>query len=226
MGVWVSRAIAGVYIGGDAAQRRFRCPFARKSTACISRTRMRDLELRASLAAVGALQPAFEYAGELIDGRRRKVLCDELGASLEIRVCHSPQEACSTLYALHPMRAIELARREGATTLLELARICGTTTSAIARELQPTQPKKSHKRQVKDATARASASSRMMRRLVTFEPELYALAQEAAREIGHGNFAKLVRDSVWRTVRERVSGAPLHQPRRVQPANGARRRAG
>lgn len=187
---------------------------------------VRDLELRASLAAIGALQPAFEYAGEVIDGRRRKVLCAELGQPLDIRVCETIQEACSTLFTLHPMRALELAKREGITTLLELARVCGSTTSAVARVLQEHAPKKSHKRQVKDATARARESSRMLRRIVVLEPELYELAREAAREIGHKNFSKLVRDSLWKTIREtRVSGA-MRQPRRVQPANGARRRAG
>lgn len=187
---------------------------------------VRDLELRASLAAVGALQPAFEYAGELIDGRRRQPLCAELGTPLEVRVCETLQAACSTLFALHPVRAIELAKREGVTSVLELAELCGATPSAIARELQHTLPKKSHKRQVKDETSRARASPRMLRRLVTIEPELYALAKEAARELGHKNFARLVRDSLWRTVRERVRGAPLRQPQRVQPANGARRKAG
>lgn len=224
MRVWVSKPFAGVYIGGNAARRRFSCPFARKSTACISRPMVRDHDLRASLAAVGQLSPAYEYDGKLIDGRRRAPLCSELGKRLEIHVCASLQEACSTLFALHPVRALELAKSEGAGTLLELAEICGTTPSGVAQHLQL--PKKSHKRQIKDATSAARSSSRMLRRLVTFEPELYALAQAAAREMGHGNFARLVRDSVWRTVRERVSAAPRRQPRRVQPANGARRKAG
>lgn len=187
---------------------------------------MRDLELRASLAAIGAQQPAFEYAGQIIDGRRRQKLCAELGKPLDVRTCETLEDACGVLFVAHPLRALELARSEGAVSLLELARLCGTTTSAVARQLQATAPKKSHKRKIKDATAQACANSRMLRRLVTFEPELYALAKEAAREIGHCNFARLVRDSVWRTVRERVSAAPLHQPRRVQAANGARRKAG
>lgn len=185
---------------------------------------VRDHDLRASLAAVGALSPAYEYNGTIIDGRRRRTMCAELDKPLALHVCETLQEACSTLFALHPERALELAKSEGAGSLLELAALCGTTPSGIAQQLRL--PKKSHKRQVKDATARASASSRMLRRLVTFEPELYALAQEAAREIGHGNFARLVRDSLWSTIRDRVPGAPLHQPRRVQAANGARRKAG
>lgn len=185
---------------------------------------VRDHELRSNLQAIGPLQPGYQYAGQLIDGRRRKVLCAELGLHFEIRSCDTLQEACSTLFALHPSRALELAKSEGASTLLELAKLCSTTASSIAR-LMPI-PKKSHKREAKDRTTAAVSSSRMMRRLVTFEPELYALAQEAAREIGHGNFARLVRDSLWSTIRDRVPGAPLRQPRRVQTANGARRKAG
>lgn len=224
MAVCASTVFRGVYIGGRAALRCFSCGFARKSAACISSCMVRDHDLRASLQAIGALQPGYEYAGQLIDGRRRKVLCSELGKSFEVRTCDTLQDACSTLFALHPDRAIQLAKSEGASSLLELATLCSTTPSSIAQHLQL--PKKSHKRQVKDSTTAARSSVHMLRRLVTFEPELYALAQEAAREIGHGNFAQLVRDSVWRTIRERVESAPLRQPRRVQPANGARRKAG
>ena len=185
---------------------------------------VRDHDLRASLVAIGPLQPGYEYQGKIIDGSRRKLLCSELAIPFAIRVCETLNDACSTLFALHPLRALELARSEGAASLLELSRLCGTTPSSISQYV--VLPKKSHKRQLKAETTRASSSSRMLRRLVTFEPELYALAKEAAREIGHNNFAQLVRDSLWRTVRESVSGAPIRQPRRVQPANGARRKAG
>lgn len=186
---------------------------------------MRDRDLRASLAATGAIHPAYEYAGQLIDGRRRRVFCAELNTPLTVRVCATLHEACGVLFVEHPSRALELARSEGLTTLRELAEACGTTPSAIAQQLGPSLPKKSHKRAAKAAAHQAAKSSAMVRRLVTFEPELYELAKEAAREIGHRNVSRLVRDSLWRTIRENVSGAAL-QPRRVQPANGARRRAG
>ncbi len=186
---------------------------------------MRERDLRASLLATGPIHPAYEYAGTLIDGRRRHTLCAELGKPLTIHVCETLREACSVLFVAHQQRALELARSEGASTLRELAELCGTTPSAIAPLLNDQRPKKSHKRAVKSATQTASKSAVMVRRLVTFEPELYALAKEAAQVIGHRNVSRLVRDSVWRTIRENVSGAPL-QPRRVQPANGARRRAG
>lgn len=183
---------------------------------------MRDRDLRASLATRGPIHPAYSYKGELIDGRRRKLLCDELELELEIRPCETLQEACSTLFVLHPERALELARSESTGALLELAALCGTTPVAIARHI-PTR-KKSHKS--KEPLSQARASSRMLRRLVTFEPELYELAKRAALELGHKNVNKLVRDSVWRTVRDlELNGAPRHQPRRVQAPHGARRRA-
>jgi len=188
---------------------------------------LRDRDLRASLEAVGALQPAYEYSGELVDGRRRKPICAELGIRLDVRVCETLQEACSTLWALqHQTRAIDLAKREGVVSVLELAQLCGTTTSAVAQVMQATQPKKSHKRQIKDEVSQLRASPRMLRRLVTLEPELYALARTAAREVGHGNFQRLVRDALWKEIRANVRGAPAHQPRRVQAPNGARRKAG
>jgi hypothetical protein len=188
---------------------------------------MRDRDLRASLESIGALQPGYEYAGQLIDGRRRQPICQELAIPFDVRVCGSLHDACSTLWAAsHAQRALELARSEGATSLLELAQLCSTTASAVAQLLQETRPKKSHKRQVRDQTTELRASSRMLRRLVTLEPELYALAKECAREQGHRNFAKLVRAALWKEIRLNVPGAPAHQPRRVQPANGARRRAG
>lgn len=186
---------------------------------------MRDRDLRASLLATGPINPAYEYAGRLIDGKRRRVLCAELGKPLAIHVCETLHEACSVLFVAHPNRALELARSEGASTLRELAELCGTTPSTIAALLNETQPKKSHKRAAKTATRQAAKSSAMVRKLVIFEPELLELAKEASRILGHRNVSRLVRDSVWRTIRENVSGAPL-QPRRVQPANGARRRAG
>lgn len=187
---------------------------------------MRDRDLRASLQSIGALQPGYSYAGELIDGRRRQPLCRELGKPFNVHECGTLQEACGTLWALHPARALELARTEGPRSLLELAELCGTTPSAIAAHLQAAQPKKSHKRQVRDQAAELSATPKMLRRLVTLEPELYALAKAAAAEIGHRSFPRLVRDALWKAIRDHVPGAPLRQPRRVQSPNGARRKVG
>lgn len=188
---------------------------------------MRDRDLRASLESIGALQPGYEYAGELIDGRRRQPLCRELGKPFEVRVCSTLQEACSVLWAQHhSVRALELAKAEGAQSLLELARLCGTTPTAVAELLQASRPKKSHKRQLREHAVELSATPKMLRRLVTLEPELYALAKVAAAEIGHRSFPRLVRDALWKEIRDNVQGAPIRQPRRVQSPNGARRKTG
>lgn len=187
---------------------------------------MRDPDLRASLAAIGQLHPAWEYEGELIDGRRRAEICATLGLALQVRVCNSLREACSTLWTLgHQDRALELARREGLTSLLELAAVCGATPARVALLLQEApSPQRRRDRVQKAVTALKRHEPRMVRRVVTFEPELLQLAKEKAK-MTNKNLAMVVRDAVWRFVRD-VSGAPRVQPRRVQPRFGARRRTG
>lgn len=188
---------------------------------------MRDHDLRASLAAIGQLQVALEYEGQIIDGRRRAFICADLSIPLQVRVCESLRDACSALWSLnHTERALDLARSEGASSLLELAELCSATPSSVAVAMQSTLAKpsrrKAMRRHVNDLQQH---QNRMVRRIVTFEPELLSLAKEKADLIGHKNFAKVVRDAVWRFVRD-VPGAPVRQPRRVQSQNGARRRSG
>lgn len=175
-----------------------------------------DRDLRASLAAVGPLQTGLEYGGELLDGRRRHALCAELGIRFEIRHCETLQEACSVLWTLHPSRALELA---GPASLLELARLCGATTSAVAKQLEANKPKKSHKKdpRILQGTPypQLKATPKMIRRLMTMEPELYAYAREAAAQAGHRNVNRLMREGLWQRIAVLVPNAPLHQPRRV-----------
>lgn len=183
-------------------------------------------ELRASLLQIGLQKPGIEHAGELVDGRRRKKLCEELGIDFDQRDCATLEEACSLLWLEHPARALELAERHGARGVLELARVCGTTSVAIAKQLarKPKPPKKAHRvRAVEGQPYRAlKRQSSMVKVLVTMEPELKAYALEAAAVLGHKNVNKLIRDSLWKEVAMLVSNAPQFQPRRVQPANGAR----
>lgn len=187
---------------------------------------MRDHDLRASLVGMGQLQDALEWEGTLIDGLRRAAICRELGLQLRVRVCESLREACSALWSLsHAERAIDLARSEGETSLLALAELCSTTPGSIALILQRSAPKpsrrKAMRRQVRE---QQQHQTRMIRRVVTFEPELLSLAKEKAK-LTHKNLAQVVRDAVWRVVRD-VPGAPRQQPRRVQAQNPARRRTG
>lgn len=188
---------------------------------------VRDRDLRASLEAIGQLQPAYEHESELIDGRRRREICAELGLTLRVVRLETLHDACSVLWTLHPSRALELA---GKRPLLELAQLCSASTSAIASQLQAMKPRKSHKATVRilpDQPYRElKATPRMIRRLITLEPELYAYGREAAAQKGHRNFNKLVRDALWKEIALTVPNAPLYQPKRVQPANGARRKTG
>lgn len=184
---------------------------------------MRDNDLRANLAAVGQLTPGLEYNGALVDGKRRQSICSELGVRFDVDVCGSLKEACSKLWAAHPVRALELARSE-TDRVLELAELCGTTPGAIALVQQALRPKRSARQQVRDAVNDHARVRKMIRREVTFEPELWELVQQAAKA-RKTNLAVIVREGVWKVVRE-LPGAPRHQPRRVQPQHGARRRTG
>lgn len=170
------------------------------------------------------MQPALEWEGQLIDGRRRRAICGELALRLDVHVCMSLQEACSKLWALgHHERALELARSDGAARVLDLAHLCGTTPSAIALEQQRTRPK-SATQQLRSALSGKRVQDKMIRRTITFEPELLLLAREKAKQTKQ-NLGMLVRGAIWKAVRD-LPGAPRQQPRRVQPQTGARRRVG
>ncbi len=185
---------------------------------------MRDNDLRANLAAVGQLTPGLEYDGALLDGKRRQAFCVELGFRFAVDVCTSLNEACSKLWVAHPARALELAKSQGTQRVLELAELCGTTPGAIALVQQATRPKRSQRQQIRDAVNDHARVRSMIRREVTFEPELWELVQQAAK-LRKTNLGVIVREGVWKVVRD-LPGAPRHQPRRVQPQNGARRRVG
>jgi hypothetical protein len=183
---------------------------------------MRDRDLRASLASLGQLEPGLSFEGELLDGRRREPLCAELGRDFRVHVAASLQEACSVLWARgHRTRALELA---GARPLVELAELCTTTASAIAQERAAARPKKSHKAEAKDSVTRLRIAPQMARKLIVLEPELFAAAKSAAKEVGHGNFSKFVREALRHEISSVLEGIRL--PRRVQPPNGARRKTG
>ncbi len=188
---------------------------------------MRDRDLRASLAKIGALQPGYAFEGELIDGRRRQPLLIELGRPFEIRELASLEEACATLWPLHPDRALDLA---GPHSIIDIAALCGTTTSAVASQMQARKPRRVHRRQndriEKQPYERLRATPKMLQRLVTLEPELYAYSREAAAQAGHNNWSRLVRDALWEKITQLVPNAPMRPPRRVDSPNGARRRTG
>lgn len=185
---------------------------------------MGDRDLLASLRAVGVLVSGLEYAGELVDGRKKREMCADLGVPFTVHVAKSHTEACSILWTRHPDRAVELAHTS---KMLELVQLCSASSVSIAKVLQAKKPRVSHASKrilpVGDREYRhLRAQPKMLRRLVTLEPELYAYAREAAAQLGHKNFAKLVRRALWKEVALIVPNAPQFEPRRVQPPNGAR----
>lgn len=166
--------------------------------------------------------PGLEWQGELIDGRKKAQMCADIGISFEVQSAKSLEQACAILWTRHELRALELA---GTTqSVLELARLCGTSSSAVANVLQASRPKKSHHkvRIENQPFAELKQQSKMVKRLFLLEPELYAYAKEAAAQKGHRNVNRLVRDALWKEVALLVPMAPQFQPRRVQPPNGAR----
>ncbi len=187
---------------------------------------MRDRDLRASLVQIGPLIPGLEYAGELVDGRKKAPMCVDLGIPFPIHVAKTLREACSILWTRHPTRALELA---GTTRVLELAALCSTSTVAIAQQVNENRPAKKRIRNTRIESSadlpRLKDSPKMITRVFMLEPELYAYAREAAAQKGHRNVSQLVRDAMWKEIALTVPNAPQFQPRRVvQHPNGPRPR--
>lgn len=187
---------------------------------------MRDRDLKASLAQIGPLIPGLEYAGELVDGRKKALMCADIGVPFPIYVAKTLREACSILWTRHPTRALELA---GTSRVLELAELCSSSTVAIAQQLKENTPAKKRIRATRiessDDLPRLKDSKKMIRRLFVLEPELYAYAREAAAQRGHRNVSQVVRDGLWKEIALTVPNAPQFQPRRVvQHPNGPRPR--
>jgi hypothetical protein len=184
---------------------------------------MGDRDLRASLRQIGPQIPGLEYAGELVDGRKKALMCAELRVPFPVQRAETLKEACSILWTRHPARALELA---GTTRVLELAELCSTSAVSIAKELQANKPKRPRKpmRIIQDVPYPAlKDEKKMVRRLFVLEPELYAYAQEAAAQKGHRNVNRLVRDALWKEIALIVPSAPQFQPRRVEPPSGLRK---
>lgn len=182
---------------------------------------MREADLRASLQRIGVQVCGLSHGGELLDGRKKALMCVEIGIPFQIQDAKTLAEACSILWTRHPERALQLANT---TSVLELAKLCGTTPTSVAKQLaqRPKAPTVK-KRIIENQPYRELKSrTRMVRRLLVLEPELNAYAEEAAAQLGHRNVSKLMRDALWEKIALLVPMAPQFQPRRVQAPNGAR----
>lgn len=191
--------------------------------------------MRASLAQIGPQIAGLELDGVLIDGRKKALLCAELGVAFTIQRAANAREACAILWTRHPDRALELAL-EHSDKVLELAALCGTSAVAISKQLAARpkiRTKKAHQVRLTEYTHETpfrSKRPKMLRRLFVLEPELYAYAREAAAVAGHGSVGQLVREGLWKKCAELVSNCPQFPPRRVQrttsSARASKRRTG
>jgi hypothetical protein len=183
---------------------------------------MQERDLRESILRIGVQVSGLEYDGVLLDGRKKAAICLELGIAFHIQEAKTFEEACSILWTRHPARALAFA---GKLSVLELATLCSTNPVAIANEMRAenSKPKRQKRRRIEGQPyPQLKESKRMLRRLFVLEPELYAYAQEAAKQSGHGNVNRLVRDALWAKVALLVPQAPQYQPKRIQTPNGSR----
>lgn len=72
-----------------------------------------DAVLEASLRRVGPLAPRLKYRGQVIDGKRRFLLCERLGIEILTLEAETESEAAAALYALEPHRAVEMFGKGG-----------------------------------------------------------------------------------------------------------------
>ena len=190
---------------------------------------VQERDLRASLLEMRSSGfGGFRTMRALLDGRKKQRICAELGKHFDVYEARTLKEACSILWTHHPPRALELA---GKRSLLELAEICSTSTTAIAAELAAQRPKKNrpaHARIVRNVeSAEIPKGKKMVKMLIIVEPELKAYALEAAAQAGHRNVSKLIRRALWKEVVLLVPNAPQFQPARCVPhrlnSRGAKR---
>ena len=157
---------------------------------------MEERALRASLRTIGALLPVVTYMGATIDGEKRERLCSELGVSIARRACTTLAEACTTLWAEHPTRAIELAQRYGTARLADLAELCSVKPAELARVLQSMRPPRK----------RAERGPRFLRTKKTvllqvyMEQQLRHIIQKASEREGL-SLAAFVRAACWQRAR-------------------------
>lgn len=63
--------------------------------------------LRASIEKFGPMLPVYRWRGEIIDGRRRLEVCNELGRAVQFVDLYSEEHARIILWRTHPDRALQ-----------------------------------------------------------------------------------------------------------------------
>jgi hypothetical protein len=150
---------------------------------------MNEQELRASVAAVGPLLPVLLWRGDTLDGRRREQICAELGLVPRVMHVRSLTEACQALWALHPERAVQLARDNGVALPTNIAKLCGTRLVHVARILKGERVPSADKR-----SPRRTRSQKTVLVQLWVDPQLKHYAQLA------GNARALTLSAVFRVA--------------------------
>jgi hypothetical protein len=168
---------------------------------------MNDAELRRSLANVGPLLPALHWQGEVLDGKRRAAICDELGVYLPIRYAESLQVACSALWPLHPKRALELA---GTRSVSDLAELCSVGVGAIAVELARHRPKAKPERRA----PRHTRDEKKVLVQVWVDPQWKHYMQRAGEAAKLPDLSAAIRRAGWDLVQRVLPNPPQEGTRR------------
>lgn len=168
---------------------------------------MNDGELRRSLQNVGPLLPALHWQGELLDGKRRTLICDELGLYLPVRYVESLQGACSFLWPVHPQRALELA---GQRSVAELAELCSVGVGAIAVELARTRVKPKPERRA----TRHKRDEKKVLVQVWVDPQWKHYVQRAGEAARLPDLSSAIRRAGWDLVQRVLPNPPQEGGRR------------
>jgi hypothetical protein len=87
---------------------------------------------------IGPLLGVYYWQGSIVDGRRRRMLCQEMG--FEVHSVHVPtrRELGHLLWSVHPDRALALLKPE---TLADATHLFGVSPGTIAMEMKRLKPK-------------------------------------------------------------------------------------
>jgi len=163
---------------------------------------MDERELRDSIRESGPVLPVVIFMGETIDGRKRDLICAELGIPITHKHCATLRDACSHLWAVHHRhRAIALADSRN---VHELAQLCGARPAAVAKVLRDAlpRPKYVHK------NPRQLQGQKLVLVQVWMEPQLKFLAQRAGEREGL-KLSGFIREAAWERVQIVDGRAPM-----------------
>jgi len=90
-----------------------------------------DWSLRESIRREGLLEPVLYHRGRIIDGKRRRYVCQCLRIPLRTVAIDDPELAAKRLWVYHPQRAYRLFAPPGKPSRAKLAALFGCPPSEI-----------------------------------------------------------------------------------------------